>query len=180
MLREIPELTAVLGRIAEIKSRFGTAEAVPDGNFGEMLSTSSAPRFVPRQTSWEETIAAAAAENGLDPALVKAVIHVESGFNSQAVSRRGAQGLMQLMPSTALSLGVENPFDPEENIAGGSRYLRSMLDRHNGDLSLALAAYNAGSGAVERYGGIPPYPETQGFVRQVMYLFDQYREQSSE
>lgn len=105
---------------------------------------------------------------GLPPALLKAVALVESNLNPRAVSRAGAQGLMQLMPSTALSLGVKNPFDPRENIFGGARYLRSLLDRFGGDVRLALAAYNAGPGTVEKYNGVPPFPETQKYLQRVL------------
>lgn len=104
----------------------------------------------------------------LEPALIKAVISVESDFNPRAVSRKGARGLMQLMPLTASELGVERIQDPWENIEGGARYLRERLDRFGGDLALALAAYNAGEAAVLRHGGIPPYPETERFVAEVL------------
>ena len=106
--------------------------------------------------------------HGLEPALVAAIISVESDFNPRAVSRRGARGMMQLMPATARELGVGNIDDPWENIEGGARYVREKLDRFGGDLRLALAAYNAGEGAVRQFGGVPPYPETIGFVSEVI------------
>ena len=110
----------------------------------------------------------------LDRSLVKAVIKAESDFDPQVVSSRGAQGLMQLMPETAREVGVNNPFDPSESIYGGSLYLRKMLDSFDQNLDYALAAYNAGPGAVRKYGGIPPYQETENYVRRVKHYFDFY------
>jgi len=114
---------------------------------------------------------AIAADHGLAPELVLAVVTVESGFRPEAVSPKGAQGLMQLMPSTAAALGVEDAFDPEANLSGGVRHLRDLLQRYQGDLPRALAAYNAGEGAVERHRGIPPYAETRAYVREVLRLY---------
>ena len=111
---------------------------------------------------------AAARRHSLDPDLVQAVVAVESGFRPDAVSPKGAQGLMQLMPYTARALGVKDTFDPAANLDGGTRYLRALLARYNGDVSRALAAYNAGEGAVARHGGVPPYPETLAYVRKVL------------
>ena len=110
----------------------------------------------------------AARRHGLDPALVMAVIGVESGFQPQAVSPKGAKGLMQLMPATARDLGVADPLDPVANLDGGSRYLSSLVARYDGDLTKALAAYNAGMGAVARHGGVPPYAETRNYVRKIL------------
>ncbi len=115
-----------------------------------------------------------AAKFKLDKHLLKAVIRVESNFNPKVVSSKGAQGLMQLMPETALEVGVTNPFDPSDSIYGGSRYLRKMLDSFDMNLDYALAAYNAGPGAVRRYGGIPPYKETQNYVKLVKHYFNHY------
>ena len=107
----------------------------------------------------------------LDPKLVKALIQAESNFNERAVSRKGAMGLMQLMPDTAKLLKVSDPFDPDQNVRGGTTYLRRMLDRFAGRLEYAVAAYNAGPGAVERHGGIPPFRETRDYVRKVLALY---------
>ena len=110
----------------------------------------------------------------LDKSLIKAVIKVESNFNPRVVSTKGAQGLMQLMPETAHEIGVNNPFDPSDSIYGGSFYLRKMLDSFDMNLDYALAAYNAGPGAVRKYGGIPPFEETQNYVKKVKHYFDFY------
>ena len=112
---------------------------------------------------------------GLEEALVKAVIKVESDYQPQIVSKKGAQGLMQLIPDTAKDLKVKNPFDPSENIRGGSEYLRRMLDLFNNDIELALAAYNSGPSTVKQYGGIPPYNETRNYIKKVKHYLDYYR-----
>jgi soluble lytic murein transglycosylase-like protein len=123
----------------------------------------------------EKSILNAARRYNLPPGLIKGVIRAESNFQIAAVSHAGAQGLMQLMPATAKELGVRNPFDIEENIDGGARYLRQMLDSFGGDVKVALAAYNAGPGAVERYGGrIPPYQETEEYVDRVLRFSRQF------
>ena len=127
-----------------------------------------------RQVSPEEVdkaIAEAASKHNVDPNLVRAVVKVESNFNSQAISRTGAMGLMQLMPATARTLNVSNPFDPKQNIDAGVRHLKGLLDSYNGDVRLSLAAYNAGQGAVARNNGIPPYAETQNYVKRITELY---------
>lgn len=123
---------------------------------------------------YREEIAAAAAESGVDAALIRAVIHAESAFNPLALSHKGAQGLMQLMPGTAGDLGVVDAFDIGENIRGGARYLAQMLKSFNGDERLATAAYNAGPGAVLKHGGVPPYAETKLYVERVATLRERY------
>jgi hypothetical protein len=124
---------------------------------------------------FNQFIAKAADEHQLDPALIRAVIHAESSFRPSAVSRKGAVGLMQLMPGTARQLGISDASVPEHNIAAGSRYLAQLLKQHNGELPLALAAYNAGSSNVRRYNGIPPFAETQAYVERVAILHKRYQ-----
>lgn len=124
---------------------------------------------------FEPIINSCALQYGVDKSLVKAVIHAESGYDPNAVSVKGASGLMQLMPNTARSLNVANTFDPAENIRGGVRYLKFLLDTFKGDVSLALAAYNAGLSRVAQYGGIPPYMETRNYVDRVLQYRKSYQ-----
>lgn len=122
--------------------------------------------------NFNEIISAAAQKYSIDQILIHAVIRTESSYRANALSPKGAQGLMQLMPNTAKNFGVENAFDPEQNIYGGARYLKYLIDKFDGELTLALAAYNAGEGAVEKYGGIPPYPETVEYVEKIESLIN--------
>jgi soluble lytic murein transglycosylase-like protein len=124
---------------------------------------------------YEQIISSCATKYGVNPSLIKAVIHAESGYNPNAVSRKGASGLMQLMPDTARSLKVRNSFDPKDNVEGGVKYLRFLLDTFRGDVSLAVAAYNAGLNKVARYGGIPPYNETRTYVNRVLSYMQSYQ-----
>lgn len=131
------------------------------------VSTSEDFRPLSPTIAYNDAIDEAADLYSLDPDLIRAIIRAESSFNPFAVSRAGAQGLMQLMPAVAEELNVLDPFDPRQNIFGGARYLRWLLDRNDGNLDLAVASYNAGPGAVARYNGIPPYRETRNYVKKI-------------
>ncbi len=160
------DLAAVVRRI----------EAIEDGRWlqGAEFDAAVSTRASSSRGAIERYIATNAQAAHIDPALIEAIVANESGFDPNATSRAGARGLMQLMPRTAESLGVIDPYDPAQNVRGGTRYLRSLLDRF-GDVELAVAAYNAGPGAVERYGGVPPYAETQNYVRNVLARYRELR-----
>ena len=130
---------------------------------------------LPAGTKYGAEITAAAKANGIDPALLAGLVKQESGFKPDAGSHAGARGLTQLMPATAAGLGVTNVLDPVQNLNGGAKYLKQQLDAFGGDTALALAAYNAGPGAVKRFGGIPPYAETQNYVKNVLSKAATYR-----
>lgn len=133
--------------------------------------------FTTGDSQIDSYIAQAATNNGLDPLLIYSIMHQESSFKLRATSPKGARGLMQLMPGTAMRYGVTNIYDPKQNIEGGARYMRFLLNRFDGDLSLALAGYNAGEGAVEKYGWrIPPYSETQEYVRRISRRYNLLRD----
>ena len=145
-----------------------------------VISISEDYRAVPAAQAYDDAIAEAAALYHLDPNLIRAVIHAESAFNPFAVSNAGALGLMQLMPEVADELEVADPFDPRQNILGGSRYLRNLLDRHHGSIPLAVASYNAGPGAVDHYRGVPPYKETRNSVKTVTTFMKQAKKASGD
>ena len=125
---------------------------------------------VPPEHAYDEFIREASRQHRVDVVLIRSVIQTESAFDAMAVSRAGALGLMQLMPEVAAEMGVDDPFDPRQNIMGGAKYLRRLLDLHRGRVRLALASYNAGAGNVTQYGGVPPFPETQKYVKEVTRL----------
>ncbi|MFG3447570.1 MULTISPECIES: lytic transglycosylase domain-containing protein [unclassified Stenotrophomonas] len=165
-----PAQVASLGPVRTIHYSFiercYACGANPGVNFGSIrLNT----------TAFQTEIAAAAREFGVEEAVVRAIIHAESAYNPTALSRAGAQGLMQLMPPTARRFGVTDSYDAAQNIRGGVQYLSWLLKRFNGNLTLAAAGYNAGEGAVDRHGGVPPYSETQYYVKRVALLADRYR-----
>ena len=166
---------------ASAAGSFGTAGAFGTPGVGATGygSNVAAAGTGPGATPYDSLVQAAAQRNGIDPALLHGLIQQESGFDPSATSGAGAQGLCQLMPGTAASLGVGNPLDPAQSIEGGARYLKQQLDAFGGDPQLALAAYNAGPGAVHRYGGVPPYAETQAYVQKVLGYANAYRSSQS-
>ena len=190
---EISGLDIAIRRMQSIERQFASlnnAGKTPDVDFQSILDSklssvektnSASKTFTPNNThlatrgNIENLIEKYSEKNGLDKDFVKALVKQESGFNPNATSKCRAMGLMQLMPGTAQGLGVTNPYDVEQNIAGGTKYLRSMIDRFNGNEKLALAAYNAGPNAVKKYNGIPPYQETQNYVKNVMSMYQNYK-----
>jgi len=151
----------------------GDAPLDPANSAFSADAASNAPAMVP-PAQIDQLVSANATTFGVDPNLVKAIIANESGFNANATSKVGAQGLMQLMPGTAAGLGVSNAYDPAQNVWGGTKYIKGLMDRFGGDVRKAVAAYNAGPGAVEKYGGVPPYAETQNYVQNVLASYAKY------
>ena len=180
---QLSSLDITLQRINMIENQFQSLMSYaqkPDEDFQKILNTSIENRNKPyvdstSRTEINDLISKYANKNGLDEDFVKAVINQESGFNPNATSKCGAMGLMQLMPGTAQGLGVTNAYDAEQNIEGGTKYLKGLMDRFGNDKSLALAAYNAGPNAVKKYGGIPPYAETKNYVKNVLSKYDTYK-----
>ena len=180
-------VASIGARMEQLQSLVATLEGSPAqpaaSSTQSFASTLASAQSAPTQTSpasaaggqFDADIAAAATSNGIDPALLKGLVAQESGFDPNARSGAGAVGLTQLMPGTAAALGVTDPADPAQSLQGGARYLRQQLDRFGGDERLALAAYNAGPGAVTKYGGVPPYAETQGYVTKVLANAAAYR-----
>jgi soluble lytic murein transglycosylase-like protein len=196
------DLSAVAGRIEQITGSPvqlpGLPESQGDGtaSFAAMLQAEmngqgggndvsgaasiapGAPAMVP-PAQIDALVNDNAQSANVDPALVKAIIANESGFNANATSKVGAQGLMQLMPGTAAALGVGDAYDPAQNVAGGTKYIKQLLNHFGGNVRLAVAAYNAGPGAVEKYNGVPPYAETQNYVQNVLSSYEKYRSDTS-
>jgi soluble lytic murein transglycosylase-like protein len=137
------------------------------------------PGYYPgsRMNTYDDIIREASLHHGMQFELIKAMIHAESNFNPKAISQAGAIGLMQIMPNNLNNFGISDPFDPRDNIMGGTRYLKQLMKKYNSDLSLSLAAYNAGPGAVDKYQDIPPFPETKDYVEKVLTYYSFYRNQ---
>jgi soluble lytic murein transglycosylase-like protein len=160
---------------ASAKTKFGDLLTNPATRVSAQIYSNSVSKpqgvELPTKSKIQDIIFRAAQKYGVDEKLVNAVVKQESGFNPNAKSKVGAMGLMQLMPATAKGLGVTNPMDPEQNVEGGVKYLKSMLNKYNGNIILALAAYNAGPGAVDKYDGVPPYAETQNYVKSILSTY---------
>ena len=177
---EISSLDLAIRRIQNIENRF---QALAENDIPKVADKFQTILNVAKQANEasgnkiNELINEYSAKNGLDEDFVKALIKQESAFDVNAKSKAGAMGLMQLMPMTAKGLGVENAYDAEQNIAGGTKYLKSLLSKYDGNKEMALAAYNAGPTAVAKYGGIPPYMETQNYVKNVLNTYEKYKMQ---
>ena len=187
------KISSIEGRLSgdAPASQFGGAKRVGSGqgaNFENLIhSLAEKDRFKPgasapvsesqrlNSASVQPYIAEASAKYGVDPALIESVIKQESGYDAGISSGVGAQGLMQLMPATAKELGVENSFDPRQNVMGGTKYLKQLMERFDGNLTKVIAGYNAGPGAVEKYGGVPPYAETQNYVKKVLDNYQDFK-----
>ena len=172
----VQELEAMISPPAPVPTTTSTSTSPSASPFAAQLSAAQAATS-PVATAasapsganpYEAQIEAAAQRNGIDPSLLRNLVRAESNFNPRATSGAGAMGLTQLMPGTAAGLGVTNAYDPVQSLEGGAKFLRQMLDQFGGDPAKALAAYNAGPGAVQKYGGVPPYAETQAYVQKIM------------
>jgi soluble lytic murein transglycosylase-like protein len=167
-LTNFPQGTSA--RKAKLRAKTSAATSAPAASPSVSPAKNHRSQGIP--ATYLEIINRTCEKFGMDPSLVHAVVKVESDYNTFALSRKGAMGLMQLMPQTALEMNVKNTFSPHENIEGGVRYLRSLIDRYEGNLSLALAAYNSGETSVNRWGTIPPFKETREYVTKVLSLYN--------
>jgi len=182
LLQDKTQAAAYASKVREYKANkeMGKVLSYTQGNFGDMRQYKINESVDAKMLKLEPAIQAAAEKHGVDANLIKAVIRQESGGNPYAVSKAGAKGLMQLLDSTAAQLGVRNVYDSNQNVDGGTRYLKQLLQDFNGNEELALAAYNAGPDTVKKYETVPPYPETQNYVKNVMGFADQYRKGAGE
>lgn len=158
------QFAGIINSLAE-KDKFKPGVTAPVGTVSGRLDSASVQPYIQE----------AAAAHGVDPALIEAVIKQESGYDPNAQSGVGAQGLMQLMPETAKELGVQNSLDPRQNVMGGAKYLRRLMDMYDGNMTKAIAGYNAGPGNVDHYGGVPPFPETQDYVQKVLNNYQGFK-----
>jgi soluble lytic murein transglycosylase-like protein len=164
-------IASVSKQLAALEQKVASAlrELVAQSRAAARPASAAGPTAARRSpTAFDGVIDGAAQRHELDPALLSAVVERESNYDPHAISKAGAMGLMQLMPDTARGLGVRDPFDPAQNVEGGATYLRGLIDRYHGRLDFALAAYNAGPGAVDHYGGVPPYAETRAYVQGIL------------
>lgn len=173
------ELVEVVSSSKPSKAKSSQSNAKVATSTGAHQQTQPTLRLAEREDAYDDIIREASAAYDVPFGFIKGVIRVESNFNPNAVSHAGAMGLMQLMPRTAASLNVTNAYDPRQNVFGGAKFLRILIDRYNGDINLILAAYNAGDAAVARYDGIP-YPQTRGYVASVFRWYQHYAAQDSE
>lgn len=177
---EITGIDIALKRMEAIEKQFQSlvnSVNKPDSDFQKILDAKLNTGYGDSASKEEinNLIEVYSQKNGLDPDFVRAVVKQESGFNPKATSHCGAMGLMQLMPGTAKGLGVQNPYNAEDNVKGGTKMLSNLLKTYGGNKELALAAYNAGGGAVKKYGGIPPYQETQRYVKSVLSMYNKFK-----
>ena len=164
----IRDICRALNVKAEVVNQTNSAKSIEEQMAAVTFNSASKAT---EKSQLKDLISKISKKHGVDEKLVNAVIKQESGYNTKAKSSAGAQGLMQLMPATAKSLGVTDPYNPVQNVDGGVRYLKSMMEKYNGNVVLALAAYNAGPGNVDKYDGVPPFKETQNYVKNVLYNY---------
>lgn len=179
---DFEKIREVHSRIEQIREKVGERAEQKKRSFIEVMRDLEGDKGYVDKISFqnvEDLIEDVSRKFKVDSALIRAVIEMESGGNAKAVSFKGAMGLMQLMPATAKDMGVEDPFDPRQNVEGGVRYLAHLLRKYDGDLDMALAAYNAGPGRVDYYRGIPPFGETVNFVRNVKALYEKFKRDDS-